>query len=141
MGSPVAGRLARVVLWGCAGPNQGHRGWVTADLSVRSFIQHKHGPSTFSELDPGDPEVNTRDTVPPSQIFTREYALSQSQRRSELPVLEGGSAWPHPQDSWPGLLFGALVTLVSGHRGTGSSLWWFSGTLDHSPKDLIFPNC
>lgn len=61
----------------------------------------------------------------------------------ELPTCWLGAArwlsWPHPQDSWPCLLFGALVTLVSAHSGIGSSLWWFSGTPDNSPKTSSFP--
>ena len=88
--SQVAGRLALCSLMGGVwGLNQDHCGWVMADLSVRSFPQHERGPSTFSELDPGHPEVNTRDTVPPLQIFTREHDLSPSQQGSELPVLGG----------------------------------------------------
>lgn len=96
--------------------------WAGAAHLLARSCQHERGPSTFSELDPGHPEVNTRDTVPPLQIFTREHDLSPSQQGSELPVLGGGSAWP-------GHLFGARVTRDSGHGDIGSSLWWFPGTL------------
>lgn len=53
----------------------------------------------------------------------------------------GAARWLSPAPSpglLPGLPFGALVTLDSGHSDAGSSLRWFSRTLDKSPKPSSF---
>ena len=48
---------------------------------------------------------------------------------------------PHPHPLCPLRLplQDSRVTLDSGHGDTGSSLWWFPGTLDNSPETSSFP--
>ncbi|XP_044099959.1 uncharacterized protein LOC122903299 isoform X2 [Neovison vison] len=105
---------------------------------------------------PGKPGTNTDQAPSPSEILgiqrftpeTRFHALRSSHQNVLYHSLSEGVSSPsweecgssrlRLQDSWCGLS-GARVTLDSGHSDTGSSLWWFSGTLDNTRETSSFP--
>ncbi|XP_037583610.1 uncharacterized protein LOC108282208 isoform X2 [Cebus imitator] len=87
--------------------------WAACVLAA--CCQPRHGPSTFSEPDAGDAEVNPETwsrLLGSSCQNTLHYGLSAGVAPSGLNL----------RDSWPGLLFGPRVTLDSGHRDLAGRL-------------------
>lgn len=91
--------------WGLRGEGAGSGAWAANAMAGHC---QKHSPSTFSQIDAEDPEVNTRDVVPPSLIFRPLCPSCVSKTLGLVFSLEPGRLWT-PATRTHGGTFGAFL--------------------------------